>query len=167
VNLIVFHDVKPEEIFLATFTGKAALQLREGLRGLLGMVTSRTGRPYDISRMYVGTVHSLCQRMLQDRRFYPNRQRRCAPVLLDDLGQYFYLYKKTRWRKLLDGIDFGDEPEMSHGWVGGGAKDRRVGVSVVRVDGGGDSDCGGGIKAANGCCGTADSSELANSSLHS
>lgn len=113
VNLIVFYDIKPEEIFLATFTEKAALQLREGLRGLLGMVTSRTGKPYDISRMYVGTVHSLCQRMLQDRRFYPNRQRRRAPVLLDDLGQYFYLYKKTRWRRLLDGIDFGDEPEMA------------------------------------------------------
>ncbi|OLC92130.1 MAG: hypothetical protein AUH86_19610 [Acidobacteria bacterium 13_1_40CM_4_58_4] len=34
VNLIVFHGVLPEEIFLATFTEKAALKLREGLRGL-------------------------------------------------------------------------------------------------------------------------------------
>ncbi len=30
VNLIVFNDVKPEEIFLGTFTEKAAHQLREG-----------------------------------------------------------------------------------------------------------------------------------------
>src|SRR5439155_6695710 len=32
LHLIVHHDVKPEEIFLSTFTEKASLQLREGLR---------------------------------------------------------------------------------------------------------------------------------------
>ena len=48
VNLIVFHEVKPEEIFLSTFTEKAAFQLKEGLRALLGLVTNRTGKPYDI-----------------------------------------------------------------------------------------------------------------------
>lgn len=31
LNLMVFHGVKPEEIFLATFTEKAALQLKQGL----------------------------------------------------------------------------------------------------------------------------------------
>jgi DNA helicase-2/ATP-dependent DNA helicase PcrA len=62
LNLLVFHDVKPEEIFLGTFTEKAAFQLKEGLRSLLGLVTNLTGTPYDVSRMYVGTVHSLCQR---------------------------------------------------------------------------------------------------------
>lgn len=113
LNLIVFHGLKPEEIYLSTFTEKAALQLREGLRGLLGMVTSQTGQPYDISRMYVGTVHSLCQRLILDRRFYPNRQRRRAPALLDDLGQYFYLYKLSQWSKLLDGIAFGDDPNSA------------------------------------------------------
>ena len=38
LNLIVFHRISPDEIFLSTFTEKAALQLREGLRGLLGIV---------------------------------------------------------------------------------------------------------------------------------
>ena len=61
LNLLVFHEVKPEEIFLSTFTEKAAFQLKEGLQSLLGLVTNLTGTPYDISRMYVGTVHSLCQ----------------------------------------------------------------------------------------------------------
>ena len=32
LNLIVFYDVKPQGIFLSTFTEKAALQLREGIR---------------------------------------------------------------------------------------------------------------------------------------
>src|SRR5438034_1732624 len=62
LNLILFHAVKPDEIFLSTFTEKAALQLREGLRGLLALATARSGETCDVSRMYVGTVHSLCQR---------------------------------------------------------------------------------------------------------
>jgi DNA helicase-2/ATP-dependent DNA helicase PcrA len=36
LNLMVFHNVKPEDIFLSTFTEKAALQLKDGLRTLLG-----------------------------------------------------------------------------------------------------------------------------------
>src|SRR6185295_714766 len=66
VNLIAFKDFKPEEIFLSTFTEKAAFQLREGLRTLLGLVTNHTNIPYDLSKMYVGTVHSLCRKLSAD-----------------------------------------------------------------------------------------------------
>jgi DNA helicase-2/ATP-dependent DNA helicase PcrA len=86
LNLIVFHGVAPDAIYLSTFTEKAALQLKEGLRDLLGMASTFTGQPYDITQMYVGTVHSLCQRLLIDRRFYPNRERGKAPSLVDELG---------------------------------------------------------------------------------
>src|SRR5205823_2479983 len=96
VNLIACHEVDPQAIFLATFTEKAARQLREGLRALLGAVANITGRPYDIDRMYVGTVHSLCQRILSDRRFFANFQARQAPTLLDELSQYFQIYRKSR-----------------------------------------------------------------------
>lgn len=37
-NLIVFHGVEPKDIFLSTFTEKAARQLRDGLLILLGSV---------------------------------------------------------------------------------------------------------------------------------
>src|SRR6266496_1672426 len=57
--LIVCCGVKPEEVFLSTFTEKAALQLREGLRALLGAASNLTGQQYDLARMYLGTVHSL------------------------------------------------------------------------------------------------------------
>lgn len=57
VNLIVFHEVGPKDIFFSTFTEKAARQLKDGLRELLGLATNFTNKPYDISRMYVGTVH--------------------------------------------------------------------------------------------------------------
>lgn len=101
LNLLVFHDVEPEEIFLATFTEKAALQLREGLRALLDRVTCHTGTPYDLSKMYIGTLHSLCQRIITDRRFYPNRQRGGSLALLDELGQYMYMRKKRLWNELV------------------------------------------------------------------
>jgi len=61
VNLIVFHEVKPAEIFLATFTEKAARQLKEGLQHLLGHVTNETGRTFDLSEMAIGTVHAICR----------------------------------------------------------------------------------------------------------
>lgn len=101
LNLIVFHGVDPEQIYLSTFTEKAARQLNEGLRGLLSIVTSHTGQPYDISKMYVGTVHSLCQRLLTDRRFHQQRSRGQQPVLLDALSQYFFLQRRATWNELL------------------------------------------------------------------
>jgi DNA helicase II / ATP-dependent DNA helicase PcrA len=103
VNLIVFHGVKPEEIFLSTFTEKAAHQLKEGLRSLLGLVTNINGQPYDLSQMYIGTVHSLCQRILSDRRhFSVDRHRNRPPQLLDDLGQYFHLSRNRNWNYVIE-----------------------------------------------------------------
>ena len=102
INLIVYVGIPPEEIFLSTFTEKAALQLRDGLRAMLGGATLETGKPYDISKMYVGTVHSLCQRLLQDRRFQPERHRARPPVIKDELGQYMFIRRKSRWKMILD-----------------------------------------------------------------
>lgn len=111
VNLMVFHGVQPEEIFLATFTEKAAKQLRDGLLSLLGLVTNRTGVPYDLSKMYIGTVHSLCNRLLTDRAFSPGRQRAQSPVVMDALEQYFHLYRKRFWRDALAALSIEEELE--------------------------------------------------------
>jgi DNA helicase-2/ATP-dependent DNA helicase PcrA len=108
VNLIACRGVSADAIFLATFTEKAALQLREGLRTLLGAVTNHTDIPYDVDRMYVGTMHSLCQRLIKDRRFYRDRHVGRVPALLDELGQYFFVYQKNRWDHFADGL-FGEQ----------------------------------------------------------
>ncbi len=109
LNLIVFHNIKPEEIFLSTFTEKGAFQLREGIRALLGSVTTKTNTHFDISKMYVGTVHSLCRRLIVDRRFSVTRQRRRVPLLLDELAQYLYLYQRARWSQLTHSVGFNDD----------------------------------------------------------
>lgn len=101
INLIVNHNIAPQEIYLSTFTEKAALQLRDGLRAMLGAVTAISNQPYDISKMYVGTVHSLCQRMLRDRRFQPDRHRARPPVIKDELAQYMFIRRRSNWKSLL------------------------------------------------------------------
>lgn len=112
LNLIVYHGVRAEEIFLSTFTDKAAKQLSDGLRSYLGLVTNLTGQPYDLAGMYIGTVHSLCQRMLSDRRrFFPDRHRPRPPALLDELGQYFHLYDPQNWQIVARAA--GMEPEAA------------------------------------------------------
>ncbi|QNA46464.1 UvrD-helicase domain-containing protein [Lacibacter sediminis] len=109
LNLIVFHAVAPEEIFLATFTEKAAQQLKDGLRTLLGTVTNLTGKPYDISKMSLGTVHSICQSLITDRRFSSGRVRKNSPILMDSLSQYFKIYQKRFWQELWVSGEFTDE----------------------------------------------------------
>ncbi|MCP9456662.1 MAG: UvrD-helicase domain-containing protein, partial [Nitrospira sp.] len=104
LNLIVFHEVPPEEIFLGTFTEKAALQLRQGLTAYLSMVTKLNGRPYDLSRMLIGTVHSICRRILADRRFSCGRMRQENVRLADELDQYFTVLEQ--WKHLLKAAGF-------------------------------------------------------------
>jgi len=109
LNLIVYQNIEPEEIFLATFTEKAAAQLKEGLLSYLALVTNRTGKAYDISSMSIGTVHSICQKLLTDRRF--NRTRQHPPVLMDELGQYFFVYRRAFWDSLCIAAGFADGDE--------------------------------------------------------
>lgn len=111
-NLIVARGVDPHAIYLSTFTEKAALQLREGLSVLLAAASEETHKPYDIARMYVGTVHSLCQRMLVERDFQPNKERGKAPVLLDELDQYLFVTQSRNWHELLKAGGF--DPEVAN-----------------------------------------------------
>jgi DNA helicase-2/ATP-dependent DNA helicase PcrA len=116
LNLIVFHEIDPKDIFLSTFTEKAARQLKDGLRSLLGFASNYTNKPYDISRMYVGTVHSNCQSIIADRRFSNDGSRTRVPLVMDELGQYFKLYNRTFWIQLLEnaGLSIEDDGLEAH-----------------------------------------------------
>lgn len=133
LNLLVFHGIKPEEIFLSTFTEKAALQLKEGLRSLLGLVTNVTGQPFDISRMSLGTVHSICQQMIVDRRFSEGGARKHPPYLMDELSQYFKLYNRSYWTMLCIAAGFKDEEsantEINEYFTGFASQSRHIAVT--------------------------------------
>jgi len=109
VNMIVFHGVSPESIFLSTFTEKAAKQLQDGLISLLGLASEQTGETYDLSGMYVGTVHALCNRLLQDRSLVADRDRSTTPAVLDELDQYFTLSQGSFWSTAKELVEFEGE----------------------------------------------------------
>jgi ATP-dependent DNA helicase UvrD/PcrA len=105
VNLIAVQGVPPECVFLSTFTEKAAFQLRNGLRALLAAASEQTLQPYDTAKLYVGTVHSLCQRLLLDRRISSGGTRTRPPVMLDELAQFLFLRRSRNWQSVLDASD--------------------------------------------------------------
>lgn len=102
LNLIVFEEIPPEEILLTTFTEKAAHQLKEGLQSLLGIASNYTGKQYDLGKMYIGTVHSACNRIIGDRRFHENRARNKPVKTIDELEQYFFVKRHSVWNRLLE-----------------------------------------------------------------
>jgi len=107
LNLIVFHNIQPDEILLTTFTEKASHQLKEGLQSLLGLASNHTGVQYDVASMYIGTVHSVCNRLISDWRF-TNRKRPQPVKTIDQLEQYFFLKKMRTWTRLLDAGNISD-----------------------------------------------------------
>ncbi|MBV6441137.1 MAG: ATP-dependent helicase [Haliscomenobacteraceae bacterium CHB4] len=111
LNLIVFHQTPPERIFLGTFTEKAAHQLKEGLKALLGMATNHTNVHYDLAKMYVGTIHSLCQQIIRDKHLNPDFRKMKPVLLLDELDTYFFFAKRSNWTELLKagGLDTLDD----------------------------------------------------------
>jgi DNA helicase-2/ATP-dependent DNA helicase PcrA len=84
------------------------------LQALLGYVTNINGQPYDLNQMYIGTVHSLCQKILADRRhFIVDRHRNRPPQLLDELGQYFHIAKNRNWQAMLEQTSLAEEPHLT------------------------------------------------------
>jgi DNA helicase-2/ATP-dependent DNA helicase PcrA len=61
--------------------------------------------------MYVGTVHALCHRLLQDRTLVADRERSSAPAVLDELDQYFTLAQGSFWSEAIAQLGF--EGELS------------------------------------------------------
>ena len=109
LNLIVYNNVDPKEIFLSTFTEKAAKQLKDGLKSLLAIVTNETGIHFDLGQMAIGTVHSICQSIITDRRFSEQAQRKHLPIISDQLSQYFTIYRRAFWKELITAGGFDDE----------------------------------------------------------
>jgi DNA helicase-2/ATP-dependent DNA helicase PcrA len=125
VRLIVELGVAPGDIFLGTFSEKAARQLRERVTLEIAKTAERTRRPYDISAMYVGTVHSLSQRILEDRDFRPPGTPLRVPVLLDEQAQFAFVSRQKFWVDA--GVELNSDPgvlkDKVHRFLGSGQHD--------------------------------------------
>ncbi len=97
VHLLVEKKVKPENIFLSTFTEKAA-------RELLTRISERIkeyGEKININEMYIGTLHSIFLRLIEENieySFFKDGYR-----VLDDTDQHFFIYSKIKYFNSLEG----------------------------------------------------------------
>lgn len=114
VNLIVYHNIDPKNILLSTFTEKSAFQLKEGLRSLLGYARNLFNKPFDISEMYIGTLHSLCQKILTSRRFKDYTAPKISYKIMDEVEQFFYLSNSNNLLEILKygGFNIENEEEI-------------------------------------------------------
>lgn len=92
IYLIEECNVKPESIFVATFTEKAAKELITRITNEL----SNRGIAANINEMYIGTFHSLCLRILKEHLEYTRLRRNY---------------------RLLDAFDAGDVDHTRFGWL--------------------------------------------------
>jgi len=64
MNLLLLERAKPSEIIVCTFTEKAAFELRERI----SQKARKVGYKSDLTELRVGTIHSICNRILREFR---------------------------------------------------------------------------------------------------
>ncbi len=93
LRLLCVDRVAPASIFLTTFTTKAARNLEDRLASYLGELqkVDSSLATVDLADLRVGTLHSLCNDVLQEVR-YPGYQN---VRLLNDIEQHLFVYRNT------------------------------------------------------------------------
>src|SRR6266571_980899 len=86
MNLLLLDKAKPEEFVLCTFTEKAANEMLTRMTALARRINYRK----DLSFMRIGTIHSLCNRLIMEYRHH-------TPLgngyeTLDQFSQWFFLF---------------------------------------------------------------------------
>jgi DNA helicase-2/ATP-dependent DNA helicase PcrA len=87
INLLILEKARPSQIIVCTFTEKAAYELRDRIAA----TARRVGYHADLSELNVGTIHGICNRLLQAHRHR-------TPLgnsydTLDDLTQLLFLFE--------------------------------------------------------------------------
>ncbi|MCU5517753.1 ATP-dependent helicase [Bacillus wiedmannii] len=97
--LIEHRQVEPENILVATFTEKAANELVTRISNKLHEANIK----FNLNEMYVGTIHSLCLRILEENREYTRLKKNY--ILMDQFDQQYMLYQKLSRFLELDEIE--------------------------------------------------------------
>ncbi|WP_217438606.1 ATP-dependent helicase [Fertoeibacter niger] len=90
VYLIKGEGVRPESLFVVTFTDKAARELTTRISNRL----SELNIEFNLNEMYLGTFHSICLRILEDYREYTRLKR--SFTLFDQFDQQYFLYQRIK-----------------------------------------------------------------------
>lgn len=99
IYLIQERGVKPEQIFIATFTEKAAKEL---VTRITNELASRD-ISINVNDMYVGTFHSLCLRILKEHLEYTKFKKNYR--MLDSFDQEYTVFQKIHKFKNIPDIE--------------------------------------------------------------
>lgn len=95
IHLVQENGARPEELLVSTFTEKAAAELITRVSSRL----SEEGIRVPLSEMYIGTLHSICLRILDDHREHTRLGR--SYTLFDQFDQQYQLYQNIyRYREV-------------------------------------------------------------------
>lgn len=97
--LIQNKEVEPENIMVATFTEKAANELVTRISNKL----HSEGIKFNLNEMYVGTIHSICLRILEENREFTRLKKNYT--LLDQFDQQYLVYQKMNRFLSIDNIE--------------------------------------------------------------
>lgn len=90
VYLITYQSVSPENLFVVTFTDKAAQELTTRISNRLIEIGTR----FNLNEMYLGTFHSICLRLLDDNREFTRLKRNF--MMMDQFDQQYFLYRRLK-----------------------------------------------------------------------
>ena len=103
--LIETKNIKPENIMLVTFTEKAAKEIITRLSNEL----LEKNINLNVNEMYIGTIHSVCLRILKENLEYSSLKKNYQ--VFDDFDQQYFLYKNYwSYFKNIENIDLIIEP---------------------------------------------------------
>lgn len=99
VYLITEKQATPESLFVATFTEKAAQELTTRISTRL----NKLGIRFNLNEMYLGTIHSICLRWLEEYREFTRLKRNFT--LMDQFDQQYFLYQRLREYEGIPGVE--------------------------------------------------------------
>jgi DNA helicase II / ATP-dependent DNA helicase PcrA len=99
VKLVTEKGVAPEKLLVVTFTDKAAQELVTRISNRLFQLGVRI----NLNEMYLGTLHSICLRWLEEYREFTRLKR--SFQMFDQFDQQFFLYQKLDQFRALEDIE--------------------------------------------------------------
>ncbi|SDJ00602.1 ATP-dependent helicase [Alteribacillus bidgolensis] len=87
--LITEKNVEPENILVSTFTEKTAKELMTRVSNRL----NEDNIQFNLNEMYLGTIHSICLRLLEENREFTRLKKNF--ILMDQFDQQYFIYQKS------------------------------------------------------------------------
>ena len=110
IYLITEKDAPPDSLLVVTFTEKAAAELTTRVSNRLLAL----GIKFNLNEMYLGTIHSICLRLLEENREFTRLKRSFS--VMDQFDQQYLLYRELNDFHAIENIEELIGPKSSARW---------------------------------------------------